>query len=77
MQQLLPRGPAFELGIGIGDHTVDQAYKRHEVVETPDQLTKAMVDGTRGALRRSLAYSGMDSWWLRASEYHEKERAIA
>jgi hypothetical protein len=65
------------IGIGIGDHTVDQAYKRHEVVETPDQLTKAMVDGTRGALRRSLAYSGMDTWWLRASEYHEKERAIA
>jgi hypothetical protein len=65
------------IGIGIGDHTVDQAYKRHEVVEAPDQLTTAMVEGTRGALRRSLAYSGMDTWWLRASEYHVKERAIA
>ncbi|MGD2100604.1 MAG: hypothetical protein PVG83_00045 [Acidimicrobiia bacterium] len=65
------------IGIGIGDHTVDQAYRRHEVVEQPDQLTAAMVDGTRGALRRSLAYSGMDTWWLRASEYYEKEKAIA
>ena len=65
------------IGIGIGDHTVDQAYRRHEVVEEPDQLTAAMVEGTRGALRRSLAYSGMDTWWLRASEYNEKEKAIA
>jgi hypothetical protein len=65
------------IGIGIGDHTVDQAYRRHEVVESPDQLTTAMVEGTRGALRRSLAFSGMDTWWLRASEYHEKEKAIA
>lgn len=65
------------IGIGIGDHTVDLAYRRHEVVESPDRLTTAMVDGTRGALRRSLAYSGMDTWWLRASEYREKERAIA
>lgn len=65
------------IGIGIGDHTVDQAYRRHEVVEEPDQLTAAMVEGTRGALRRSLAFSGVDTWWLRASEYHEKEKAIA
>ncbi len=65
------------IGIGIGDHTVDQAYRRHEVVESPDKLTTAMVDGTRGALRRSLAYSGMDTWWLRASEFQEKEMAIA
>lgn len=65
------------IGIGIGDHTVDQAYRRHEVVEEPDQLTKAMVEGTRGALRRSLAYSGMDTWWLRASEFKDKELSIA
>ncbi|HWB89000.1 MAG TPA: hypothetical protein VG872_07275 [Acidimicrobiia bacterium] len=64
------------IGIGIGDHTVDQAYHRHEVVERPDRLTRAMIEGTRGALRRSLALSGMDTWWLRASEYHE-ERSIA
>ncbi len=65
------------IGIGIGDHTVDQAYRRHEVVEAPDQLTRAMVDGTRSALRRSLAYSGMDTWWLRASEFDNKERSVA
>lgn len=65
------------IGIGIGDHTVDQAYRRHEVVEEPDQLTRAMVEGTRGALRRSLAYSGMDTWWLRASEFQDKEKSIA
>lgn len=70
-------GGTTVIGIGIGDHTVDQAYRRHEVVEAPDQLTKAMVDGTKGALRRSLAYSGMDTWWLRASEAQDKERSIA
>ncbi len=64
------------IGLGIGDHTVDLAYQRHEVVEQPDRLARAMIDGTRSALRRSLAYSGMDSWWLRASEYNNKERAI-
>lgn len=65
------------IGIGIGDHTVDQAYRRHQVVDEPDQLAAAMIEGTRGALRRSLAYSGMDTWWLRASEFHDKEKAIA
>jgi hypothetical protein len=65
------------IGIGIGDHTVDQAYQRHEVVDEPDQLTRAMVEGTRGALRRSLAYSGMDTWWLRASESQHKELSVA
>lgn len=65
------------IGIGIGDHTVDQAYQRHEVVDEPDQLTSAMVEGTRGALRRSLAYSGMDTWWLRASEFQDKEQSVA
>ncbi len=65
------------IGIGIGDHTVDQAYRRHEVVEKPQQLTTAMVDGVRGALRRSLAFSGMDTWWLRASEFANKEISVA
>jgi hypothetical protein len=65
------------IGIGIGDHTVDQAYRRHQVVDEPDQLTTAMVEGTRAALRRSLAFSGMDTWWLRASEFQAKERSIA
>ena len=65
------------IGIGIGDHTVDEAYARHEVVEEPEQLAKAMIDGTRGALRRSLALSGMDSWWLRQSGASQKEISVA
>ena len=65
------------IGIGIGDHTVDIAYRRHEVVERPDQLARAMIDGTRSALRRSLAISGMETWWLRAVEYQSKEKSIA
>jgi len=65
------------IGVGIGDHTVDLAYQRHEVVEQPGQLAKAMVDGTRSALRRSLAISGMDTWWLRAVDHQSKEKEIA
>ena len=65
------------IGIGIGDHTVDDAYQRHEVVAQPDQLARAMIDGTRSALRRSLALSGMDTWWLRASEHQAKEKSVA
>jgi len=65
------------IGIGIGDHTVDQTYQRHQVVDQPDQLANAMIEGARGALRRSIAYSGMDTWWLRASEFQHKERSIA
>lgn len=64
------------IGIGIGDHTVDEAYGRHEVVDEPDQLARAMIDGTRGALRRSLALSGMDTWWLRQSGASQKEMAV-
>lgn len=65
------------IGIGIGDHTVDEAYRRHETVERPDQLARAMIDGTRNALRRSLALSGMDGWWVKASESQSKEKATA
>jgi hypothetical protein len=66
------------IGIGIGDHTVDDAYRRHEVVGQPENLARAMIDGTRNALRRSLAFQGMDTWWFRASEaYREEEREIA
>jgi hypothetical protein len=66
------------IGIGIGDHTVDEAYSRHEVVSRPDELAKAMINGTRSALRRSLALSGMPGWWLRPSDNlnEHKERAI-
>lgn len=61
------------LGIGIGDDTVENAYHRAEVVERPEQLAAAMVDGTRTALRRSLALSGMDSWWITSSRQTRKE----
>ncbi len=66
-------GGTTVIGIGIGDHTVDETYRRHEVVEQPQDLARAMIDGTRGALRRSLALSGMDTWWLKASEYKDQE----
>ena len=65
------------IGIGIGDHTVDEAYQRHEVVEKPESLARAMIDGTRSALRRSLAMSGMDSWWIKASGNQTKEKSVA
>jgi hypothetical protein len=55
------------LGIGIGDDTVTTAYGRHQVVERPEDLTRAMVDGVRSSLRRSLALFGMDTWWLRSA----------
>jgi len=53
------------LGIGIGDDTVSGTYHRFEVVNRPEELTRAMIEGTRGALRRGLALWGMDTWWLR------------
>jgi hypothetical protein len=66
------------IGIGIGDHTVDHAYNRHEVVSQPDDLARAMINGTRNALRRGLSLYGMDTWWLRASETQNKqESAVA
>ncbi len=54
------------LGIGIGDDTVELAYSRSEVVSRPDVLAQSMVDGVRGALRRSLALFGEETWWIRA-----------
>jgi hypothetical protein len=66
------------IGIGIGDHTVDEAYRRHEVVSRPEDLAEAMINGTRNALRRSLALWGMDTWWLRPSEFKtNQERTVA
>ena len=71
-------GGTTVIGIGIGDHTVDAAYKRHEVVEKPQDLAQAMVQGTRGALRRSLALFGLDTSWFRASEFtNRQEKSIA
>lgn len=70
-------GGTTVIGIGIGDHTVDDAYNRHEVVNEPQDLARAMIDGTRSALRRSLALFGMDNWWLRAGNQHTQEKSIA
>jgi hypothetical protein len=63
----IERNGTTVLGIGIGDDTVCAAYERNQVVETPDGLARAMVDGVRESLRRSLAASGMDTWWLRSA----------
>lgn len=60
------------LGIGIGDGTVQAAYSRNEVVERPDALTRAMVDGVRSSLRRSLALWGADAWWAR-TQWNEQD----
>jgi hypothetical protein len=60
------------LGIGIGDGTVQAAYSRNQVVERPDALTRAMVDGVRSSLRRSLALWGADAWWAR-SQWHDQD----
>ncbi len=65
--EAIERGGTTVLGIGIGDDTVSTAYSRHQVVERPDELTGAMVNGVRSALRRSLAMWGMDTWWLRSA----------
>jgi hypothetical protein len=61
----IERSGTIVLGIGIGDDTVAGTYQRFEVVSRPDQLTRAMIDGTRGALRRGLALWGLDTWWQR------------
>ncbi len=65
--ETVERGGTTVLGIGIGDDTVSTAYSRHQVVERPAELTGAMVNGVRSALRRSLAMWGMDTWWLRSA----------
>ncbi len=51
------------LGIGIGDTTVQAAYARNQVVERPDELARAMVDGVRSTLYRTLATMGGHGWW--------------
>ncbi|OFW52661.1 MAG: hypothetical protein A2V75_04890 [Actinobacteria bacterium RBG_16_70_17] len=59
------------LGIGIGDNTVAAAYSRHQVVERPDILAKAMVEGVRSALRRSIALHGGTTWWVQQSRLYD------
>lgn len=62
------RSGATVLGIGIGDDTVRSAYSRAQVVEQPLDLASAMVDGVRSTLYRTIAASGIDSWWVNAGE---------
>jgi hypothetical protein len=71
--QAVERSGTTVLGIGIGDDTVTGAYHRFEVVNRPEELTRAMIEGTRGALRRGLGLFGMDTWWLRPARYWKDE----
>ncbi|MCB2224827.1 MAG: hypothetical protein KQH83_11725 [Actinobacteria bacterium] len=64
-------GGTTVLGIGIGDDTVQAAYSRSQIVEQPDELTKAMVDGVRSALRKSIALTGGDTWWAQQSQVYD------
>lgn len=64
----IERGGTMVLGIGIGDETVQAAYARNQVVERPETLAPAMVDGVRSALMRSIAGGGGDTWWAHATE---------
>ena len=64
----IERGGTMVLGIGIGDETVQAAYDRNQVVERPEALAAAMVDGVRSALFRSIADEGGDTWWTHATE---------
>ncbi len=59
---------ATVLGVGIGDATVEAAYSRSEVVERPDDLARAMIDGVRSALHQTIAMWGGDTWWAHSSE---------
>lgn len=64
------------LGIGIGDDTVTAAYSRHQVVERPDELTRAMVEGVRSSLLRTIAAAGGETWWAHSSsEYLAQQRS--
>jgi hypothetical protein len=66
------------IGIGIGDHTVDEAYQRHQVVNEPQHLAAAMIRGTKRALRKSLSTQGMDTWWLSSTDSKQtQERTVA
>jgi len=58
------------LGIGIGDQTVESAYRYHQVVARPDELAKAMVDGVRSSLAKAISQWGGDTWWGHSSTYH-------
>lgn len=66
------------LGIGIGDDTVTAAYSRHQVVERPEELTRAMIEGVRSTLLRTIAAAGGETWWVHSSsEYLAQQRSTA
>jgi hypothetical protein len=76
--EAVERSGTTVLGIGIGDDTVTDAYHRFEVVNRPEDLTRAMIDGARNALRRGLSLWGMDAWWLRpARQLTNQARELA
>ena len=56
------------LGIGIGDQTVQAAYSRNQVIEQPDELARAMVDGVRSTLFQTIAGMGGTTWWAHSLE---------
>jgi len=60
------------LGIGIGDATVEAAYSRSQVCARPEALTRAMIEGVRSALRKSIALSGGDTWWAHQSLLYDE-----
>jgi len=60
-------GGAIVLGIGIGDDSVQAAYDRNQVVERPDDLARAVVDGVRSTLYRTIAAAGGNTWWAHTS----------
>ncbi len=75
--QLAEKTGTTVLGIGIGDDTVTAAYSRHQVVEQPEELTRAMIDGVRSTLLRTIAAAGGETWWVQSSSYLERQRSIA
>lgn len=76
--QLAEKTGTTVLGIGIGDDTVTAAYSRHQVVERPDELTRAMIDGVRSTLLRTIADAGGETWWVHSSsEYLQQKRSLA
>ena len=71
----IDRGGTTVLGIGIGDDTVQAAYARNAVVQKPDALAAAMVNGVRSALFRSITEGGGGTWWTEATQT-ATERAV-
>lgn len=67
---------AIVLGIGIGDQTVRAAYSRSQVVERPEELAGAMVEGVRSTLLKTLAVMGGNTWWARSSERVQYDLSI-